>query len=450
MRAREPDYQGVVERDGVRVGYDVYGAGEPTIILLTSWAITHARQWKGQVPYLARHFRVITVEGRGNGRADRPETEEAYTDQNYVDDAIAAMDAAGVDRAVVIGSSLGARHALQLAAWYPERAAGVVAIGPALVWPFPPDFDEPKDSYEGGEKVNRHYWLADYRGFVEFFMSQVFTEPHSIKQWEDGVGFGLETTAETLLLTVPAAGGLTEAEAEAICRQVRCPVLVVHGDQDGIVPYEVGVAVAQWTGGQMVTFHGGGHAPTATDPVRANLLIRSFAGVPGPGDTGPADLDPGPGSPPAGAVRQLADRARARPPRPGHRRRTAGPAPGPGDRLAHSASGDPRARGAGRAGPPGVALAGQRERAPRVRGRRARPERVPGRPPDGRDPGGELHGLPRPGLPTSRTTCGSPTRAGTSTTSCSTTPSSSGPRTRGSPTLPAGCRCPKAAPPRPS
>jgi hypothetical protein len=33
MRAREPDYQGVVERDGVRVGYDVYGAGEPTIIL---------------------------------------------------------------------------------------------------------------------------------------------------------------------------------------------------------------------------------------------------------------------------------------------------------------------------------------------------------------------------------------------------------------------------------
>jgi pimeloyl-ACP methyl ester carboxylesterase len=96
-----------------------------------------ADQWKGQVPYLARHFRVITVEGRGNGRADRPETEEAYADREYVDDAIAALDATGADRAVVIGSSLGARHALQLAAWYPERAAGVVGIGPALVWPFP-------------------------------------------------------------------------------------------------------------------------------------------------------------------------------------------------------------------------------------------------------------------------------------------------------------------------
>ena len=79
MHAREPDYEGTVERDGVRVGYSAYGAGEPTIVLLTSWAITHAQQWKGQVPYLARHFRVITVEGRGNGWADRPGTEEAYS-----------------------------------------------------------------------------------------------------------------------------------------------------------------------------------------------------------------------------------------------------------------------------------------------------------------------------------------------------------------------------------
>jgi pimeloyl-ACP methyl ester carboxylesterase len=277
MRAREPDYEGVVERDGVRVGYAVYGAGDPTILLFTSWAITHAQQWKGQAPYLARHFRVITVEGRGNGRADRPTTPDAYDDREFVDDAIAAMDATGTDRAVVVGLSLGARHALQLAAWYPERAAGVIAIGTALPWPAPPDFDQPKDSYEGWEKMNLHYWLADYRGFVEFFMSQVFTEPHSIKQWEDGVGYGLETTPETLLLTGPAAAAPTEADAEAICRQVRCPVLVVHGDQDGIVPYETGAAIAGWTGGQMVTIHGGGHNPTACDPVRANLLIREFA-----------------------------------------------------------------------------------------------------------------------------------------------------------------------------
>ena len=277
MRARYPDTEGFIERGGVKVGYEVFGAGEPAILLLTSWAIVHARQWKAQVPYLARHFQVITVEGRGNGRADRPGTAEAYRDREYVDDAIAVLDAIGVDRAMVVGLSVGGRHALQLAAWYPERAAGVVAIGAALPWPMPPGFDETRDAYEGWGKANRHYWLADYRGWVEFFMSQVFTEPHSTKPHEDGVAWGLDTTAETLLLTVPAVGEPGAADAEAICRQVRCPVLIVHGDQDGIVPYDTGVALARWTGGQMVTIHGGGHAPTLRDPVQVNLLIRNFA-----------------------------------------------------------------------------------------------------------------------------------------------------------------------------
>jgi hypothetical protein len=73
MRARYPDTEGFIERGGVKVGYEVFGAGEPAILLLTSWAIVHARQWKAQVPYLARHFQVITVEGRGQwpGRPSR-------------------------------------------------------------------------------------------------------------------------------------------------------------------------------------------------------------------------------------------------------------------------------------------------------------------------------------------------------------------------------------------
>jgi pimeloyl-ACP methyl ester carboxylesterase len=75
-------------------------------------------------------------------------------------------------------------------------------------------------------------------------MSQVFTEPHSTKQREDGVAWGLETTAETLLLTTQGVGEVTAADAEAVCRQVRCPVLIGHGDQDGVVPHETGMALA--------------------------------------------------------------------------------------------------------------------------------------------------------------------------------------------------------------
>jgi pimeloyl-ACP methyl ester carboxylesterase/predicted glycosyltransferase len=277
MRAREPDDTGFVERDGVKVPYEVFGSGEPTIVLLTSWAIVHARQWKAQVPYLARHFRVITVEGRGNGAADRPTDPGAYADREYVEDAVAVLDAVGVERAVLVGLSMGGRRALQMAAWHPKRAAGVVAIGPALPWPMPADFDEVKAEYEGWGKANRHYWLADYRGWVEFFMSQVFTEPHSTKHIEDGVGWGLDTDAETLMRTLPGVDAVAAREAEETCRAVRCPVLIVHGDEDAIVPYATGVALAEWTGGELVTLRNTGHAPPMREPVATNLLVREFA-----------------------------------------------------------------------------------------------------------------------------------------------------------------------------
>ena len=283
MRARQPDIVGVIERDGVRVGYEVFeplevptAEGRPTLVLLTSWAIVHMRQWKFQVPALARRFRVVTVEGRGNGDADRPKDPAAYADRELVADAVAVMDAVGVARAVLIGLSMGGRHALQLAAWYPDRAAGVVTVGSAFPWPLPPGFDEVRDSYEGWEKANRHYWLADHRGWVEFFMSKVFNQPHSTKPWEDGVGYGLETDAETLLPTVPGIVAPTDSDAEEVCRAVRCPVLVVHGERDEIVPYAIGARVAEWTGGTLVTVPGGGHGVPMRDPVWFTLLVREF------------------------------------------------------------------------------------------------------------------------------------------------------------------------------
>src|SRR5436190_8121544 len=77
-RARYPDTEGYVERDGVKTFYETYGEGEPTILFLPTWSILHSRIWKMQIPYLARHFRVLTFDGRGNGKSDRPSEPEAY------------------------------------------------------------------------------------------------------------------------------------------------------------------------------------------------------------------------------------------------------------------------------------------------------------------------------------------------------------------------------------
>jgi pimeloyl-ACP methyl ester carboxylesterase/predicted glycosyltransferase len=282
VRAREPDRVGHVERDGVRVLYEVHGEGEPTLLLLPTWSIIHSRHWKAQVPYLARHFRVVTFDGRGNGGSDRPKDPEAYREEEFAADALAVMDATGTERAILVSLSLGSVRALLLAANHPERVSGSVFIGPSLaIAPLLPErrahsFSEPLETEDGWAKFNQHYWRRDYRGFLEFFFGRMFTEPHSTKQIEDCVGWGLETTPEALIASATAPGRPDREEILALCRRVQCPVLVVHGDEDAISPHERGERLACETGGTLVTLEGAGHAPHARDPVRVNLLLREF------------------------------------------------------------------------------------------------------------------------------------------------------------------------------
>ena len=287
MRARHPDHDGYVERNGVKLFYEVSGDGEPTILLLPTWSIIHSRHWKAQVPYLSRHFRVVTFDGRGNGRSDAPEGAHAYTPLEFAEDAVAVMDATGVEKSVLVSLSAGANWALVLAALHPERVTGVAFIAPAT--PFGPShlarsvysFDEVLETDDEWAKYNRHYWLGDYRGFLEFFWSQGFTEPHSTKQIEDCVGWGLEITPQTLIATVEGlkATGPPEAVRQqlvGLCESVCCPVLVISGDADAITPHAWAVELAERTGGALVTLEEAGHLPHARDPVQVNLLLRRF------------------------------------------------------------------------------------------------------------------------------------------------------------------------------
>jgi pimeloyl-ACP methyl ester carboxylesterase/predicted glycosyltransferase len=289
MRARTPDQEGSVERNGVKITYEVFGSGATTILLMPTWSIIHSRFWKMQVPYLARHYRVVTFDGRGNGKSDRPTDPAAYAKEEYAADALAVLDATDTPRAALVTLSMSAQWGLLLAANHPERVAGVVFIAPALPiatahgYRMVHSFEGALDTDEGWAKYNRHYWLRDYQGFLEFFFSQCFTEPHSTKQIEDSVGWGLETTPQTLLAIedTPSRKALYAPSAEtdwvqASAARVRCPTLVIHGDQDAISPHRRGVALAEATGGTLVTLEGGGHIPNARDPVKVNLLLNDF------------------------------------------------------------------------------------------------------------------------------------------------------------------------------
>jgi pimeloyl-ACP methyl ester carboxylesterase/predicted glycosyltransferase len=286
MRARQPDHDGYVERDGVRVAYEVFGDGEPTILLMPPWSIIHSRSWKMQVPFLARHYRVITFDGRGNGRSDRPAGVGHYLSAEYAADALAIMDAAGIGRAVVVSLSRGASYALHLGAARPDRVAGQIFICPTTpLAPFSPPrlpyarrFEETLDSDDGWAKDNARYWERDYRGFLEFFFSQVFNEPHSTKPIEDGITWGLQTTPETLKDT--RRGAIREAHESmaSLLADIQCPCLVIQGTDDAIVGPDAGPRLAEALGGQvrLIELAGSGHSPHARDPVKINLLIREF------------------------------------------------------------------------------------------------------------------------------------------------------------------------------
>lgn len=295
MKAREADAEGFVEHNGVKIHYEVHGDGSPTILLMPTWTIVHKRFWKMQVPFLARHYRVVLFDGPGNGRSDRPVEPTAYDQEAQVAYALKVLAATDTDRAVVVALSKGANWALDLAANHSERVLGTVLIGPSVALGTPhaarmvasafdgPAPDLPRSRVPFVEvdpplhwsKYNRQYWLDHYDDFLWFFFGQCFSERYSTKGIEDCVRWGQETAAHVLSSeedgTRPNGSTL-----EAWCRRISAPVLLIHGDDDRISPVRRSEILADLTGGELVVLEGGGHLPMVRDPVGVNLLLRDF------------------------------------------------------------------------------------------------------------------------------------------------------------------------------
>ncbi|MCW2847486.1 MAG: alpha/beta fold hydrolase [Marmoricola sp.] len=286
MRAREPDERGYVERDGVRIAYESFGDGESTVVFVPIDTIVESRAWKGQVPYLSRHFRVVTIDPRGNGASDRVTDPALLGDLDFVGDTIAVMDQLGIEKAVLVGICCSASQALTCAARHPDRVQGVVAFAPWTKDRTPPldfraesgmRFREELTDHDGWFKFNRHYWQSDWPDFAQFFFDQMCCEPHSSKVFEDVVGYANQTTAEVMVAVADAQQYPdTVAEAEAMLTSVACPVLVVSGTEDRCQPQGRFDTVARLTSAQRLVLEGSGHLPMGRDPVVLNHAIKDF------------------------------------------------------------------------------------------------------------------------------------------------------------------------------
>jgi pimeloyl-ACP methyl ester carboxylesterase len=179
MRAKLPGKTGFVDREGVRIHYEIYGDGPQTMVFLPPWTIVHSRVYKAQLPYFSERFRCITFDGRGNGKSDRPADVAAYSLDHYVADSLAVMDVTDAGAAILVGLSLAGLHACVLAAYHPERVtaatlAGTAAsIGPSYPYMTPKHFFAKRERFDGWDKFNREYWLSNYPDFAEHFIRNV-------------------------------------------------------------------------------------------------------------------------------------------------------------------------------------------------------------------------------------------------------------------------------------
>src|ERR1700761_4722674 len=116
----------LLDRDGVKIHYDVEGAG-PALILTHGYSST-GDMWAGQVPVLKDDFTVITWDMRGHGRSDYPEDQAAYSEEATVADMAALLDAVGAKDAIVGGLSLGGYMSLAFHRAHPDRTRALLII----------------------------------------------------------------------------------------------------------------------------------------------------------------------------------------------------------------------------------------------------------------------------------------------------------------------------------
>jgi pimeloyl-ACP methyl ester carboxylesterase len=232
-------------------------------LFVPTWNIVDARVVGHQVAALDRHATVVTYDPRGAGASDRPE--HGYDFPLHAADALAVMEAAGLERVALATASRGLNAAVLLIADHPHRVDRLAAIAPYMRIdpdPAPPD--------PGRLEALR----ADWPGFIGPFMHQVFTEPDSADVIAQMTAIGLEATPEAV---VAQEEELDWQRPAGLLAAVACPTLVVHGEQDAAVPVSLAESiVAAMPNARLVVIPDGGHRPDIRSPERVNPLLAEF------------------------------------------------------------------------------------------------------------------------------------------------------------------------------
>jgi 3-oxoadipate enol-lactonase len=243
----------------IELYFDSTGAGAP--VLLVMGLGMNATGWWRTVPVLARSHRVLAFDNRGMGRSGKPPG--PYTMDELADDAVAVLDAAGEPAAHVYGISLGGMIAQHIALRHPDRVRGLVlgattaggelvaAADPVTLAFFFRRADMPPDEavwasvpYNYGPATRAHHAQRIGEDIAQRLRYPVEPEPYKAQ-------------------LAAAAGHDTSARLG----EIRAPTLIVHGEQDRMVPVANGERLAaRIPGARLKTYPGAGHLYTTDEP----------------------------------------------------------------------------------------------------------------------------------------------------------------------------------------
>lgn len=244
------------------------GATDATPVLFLHPINTAGKAWAGVAAALGPARRCLLPDLRGHGGSVQ---RGPFTLDGYVGDALAVLDATGVERAHVVGGSLGGTIAVALAAAVPDRVVSVAAFGSMLSLPVTQD---------ALETVAQTIRALGTRGFFEEIgPATVAPQRRDDKNLiQRIVTLALGSGGRTPEMVTAILLNALQSDATDRAVKVRCPVLVVTGEHDGACPPEVGRAMADALGTTHVLEPGVGHLPMLEVPALvAGLLTDHFA-----------------------------------------------------------------------------------------------------------------------------------------------------------------------------
>ena len=217
--------------DGVRLRFEEAGSGTP-IVFVHEFGGDH-RSWEPQMRFFSRRNRCVTFAARGYLPSDVPDDVESYSQARAVEDIIAVMDAAGIDRAHVVGLSMGGFATLHLGLTHPDRALSLVVAGAGygaekeLEEFFRRNSEEVARQFQqqGAEKFSHVYGFAASR--IPFLLK----DPRGHEEFRRMLGeHSTQGSANTMLGVQARRPSLYDLEERL--RRMTVPTLIVNGDED--------------------------------------------------------------------------------------------------------------------------------------------------------------------------------------------------------------------------